>query len=295
MIFNWARCTTTTTGTGNLTLSSVSGYPTINDVVGQGPRFTYAILDDSTGAPLEAGIGYLSASTTMVREKVTETYSSGTYDNTSPSALSLAAGTKRVIFAALTRSIMAPMSVVGSAAGYKGVSNAALIGAVGAGSYNDQDQSGRMNIFPWIHEYGGEVDAFIINCTNAGSAGQILRIGMYRATHYASGYPDSLIFESGSIDVSSTGVKTSTFTAQVLPPGHYWIACLSTSSTALYTGSTGTAASVLRGPATIGNSINDLAVAGYALSVATSAMPATCPAMTWTSGLNVPHILLRAV
>lgn len=292
MNYNWARCTTTTTGTGNLTLSSVSGYPTINDVVGQGHRFAYAILDDSTGAPLEAGIGYLSASTTMVREKVTDTYSSGTYDNTSPSALSLAAGTKRVIVTALTRSLMSPLPYLGSGAGYKAVSNGALIGAVGAGSYNDQDTSGRLNIFPWIHEYGGEVDAFMINCTTA-QAAKILRIGLYRVG--SDGNPAGLIVESGSIDVASTGVKTSTFTAQVLAPGHYWIACLSDATTALYTGTTGTAASVLRGPASIGNSINDLAVAGYALSVATSAMPSTCPAITWTSGLNVPHILIRAV
>lgn len=293
MNYNWARTTTTTTGTGNLTLSSVSGYPTINDVVGQGQRFAYAILDDSTGAPLEAGIGYLSASTTMVREKVTETYSSSTYDNTSPATLSLASGTKRVIVTALTRSLMSPLPYLGSGAGYKAVSNGALIGAVGAGSYNDQDTSGRLNIFPWIHEYGGEIDAFIINCTTAGSAGQILRIGLYRVG--SDGNPAGLIVESGSIDIASTGVKTSTFTAFVLPPGHYWIAFLSTATGALYTGTTGTAGSVLKGPASIGNTLGDTAVAGYALSVSTSAMPSTCPAITWTPNLNVPHVLLRAV
>lgn len=292
MNYNWARCTTTTATSGNLTLSSVSGYPTINDVVGQGQRFAYAILDDSTGAPLEAGIGYLSASTTMVREKVTDTYSSGVYDNTSPAALTLAAGTKRVIVTALTRSVMSPLPYLGSGAGYKAVSNGALIGAVGAGSYNDQDTSGRLNVFPWIHEYGGEVDAFIINCTTA-QAAKILRIGLYRVG--SDGNPAGLIVESGSIDVSSTGVKTSTFTAQVLAPGHYWIACLSDGTTALYTGTTGTAASVLRGPQSIGNTAGDMSVAGYALSVATSAMPSTCPAITWTPNLNVPHVLLRAV
>lgn len=293
MNYNWARGTTTTTGTGDLTLSSVSGYPTINDVVGQGQRFCYAILDDSTGAPLEAGIGYLSASTTMVREKVTETYSSSTYDNTSPATLSLASGTKRVIVTGLTRSVMSPLPYLGSGAGYKAVSNAALIGAVGSGSYNDQDTSGRLNIFPWIHEYGGEIDAFMINCTTAGGGGTILRMGLYRVG--SDGNPAGLIVESGSISVSSTGVKTSTFTAFVLPPGHYWLALLSTATTALYVGTTGTAGSVLRGPQSIGNTIGDIAVAGYALSVSTSAMPSTCPAITWTPNLNVPHVLLRAV
>lgn len=294
MNYNWARGTTTTTGTGDLTLSSVSGYPTINDEVGQGQRFCYAILDDSTGAPLEAGIGYLSASTTMVREKVVRTYSGGTLTKNSPTALSLASGTKRVIVTGLDRSIMSPLPYIGSGAGYKAVSNGALVAAaIGTNGYNDQDQSGRFNIFPWIHEYGGEIDAFIINCTTAGSAGQILRIGLYRIG--SNGNPAGLIVESGSIDVASTGVKTSTFTAFVLPPGHYWIACLSTSSTAMYAGTTGTASSVLRGPQSIGNTIGDTAVAGYALSVSTSAMPSTCPAITWTPNLNVPHVLLRAV
>lgn len=294
MNYNWARCTTTTTGTGDLTLSSVSGFPTLADMTAPlGQRFCYAILDDSTGAPLETGEGYLSSSTTLVREKVDATFTGGVLDISSPTALSLSAGTKRVIVTSTTRSIMAPIPYIGSGAGYKAVSNAALIGAVGSGSYNDQDTSGRLNIFPWIHEYGGEIDAFVINCTTAGSAGQILRIGLYRVG--SNGNPAGLIVESGSIDIASTGVKTSTFTAFVLPPGHYWIALLSTSSTALYMGSTGTAGSVLRGPQSIGNTAGDMSVAGYALSVATSAMPSTCPAITWTPNLNVPHVLLRAV
>lgn len=293
MNYNWGRNTTTTTGTGDLTLSSVSGFPTLADMTAPlGQRFCYAILDDSTGAPLETGEGYLSSGTTLVREKVDATYSGGTLDISSPTALSLSAGTKRVIIASTTRSLMSPLPYIGSGAGYKGVSNGALIGAVGSGSYNDQDTSGRLNIFPWIHEYGGEIDAFMINCTTA-QAAKILRMGLYRVG--SDGNPAGLIVESGSIDVASTGVKTSTFTAFVLPPGHYWLGLLSDGTSALYVGSTGTAGTVLRGPASIGNTLGDLAVAGYALSVSTSAMPSTCPAITWTSNLNVPHVLLRAV
>ena len=290
----WARGTTSTTGTGNLTVSGVADFPTLNDVFpsSMGQRFTYSIVDPTTFAPKEAGIGYMSASTTMVRENVTHSYASGTYDETSPSAISLT-GTNLILAAPSVRSVMEPVSYIGSGAGYKGVSNGALIGAVGAGSYNDQDTSGRLNIFPWIHEYGGEIDAFMINCTTAGGAGTILRMGLYRVG--SDGNPAGLIVESGSIDVASTGVKTSTFTAFVLPPGHYWLGLLSDGTSALYVGSTGTAGGVLKGPASIGNSIGDLAVAGYALGVSTSAMPSTCPAITWTSNLNVPHVLLRAV
>jgi len=292
MNYNWARTTTTTTGTGNLTLSSVSGYPTINDVVGQGQRFAYAILDDSTGAPLEAGIGYLSASTTMVREKVTETYSSSTYDNTSPATLSLASGTKRVIVTGLTRSVMAPLPYMGSAAGYKGVGNANLFGTIGSNLYNAGDASGRFNCWPWRHEYGGEIDAFITQVTTAGGAGTILRIGLYRIG--SDGNPAGLIVESGSIDVASTGVKTSTFTAFVLPPGNYWFAYLSTATTAFYMGCTGVGLT-MRMPSSVGNALDTYGLGGYALGVSTSAMPSTAPPLTWSANLSVPNMLIRAV
>ena len=37
IVANWAKCTTTTSGTGNVTLSTVSGFPSFSDVftVGQ--------------------------------------------------------------------------------------------------------------------------------------------------------------------------------------------------------------------------------------------------------------------
>lgn len=98
---NWIRQTTTTTGTGNLTLASVSGWATFasqfaQGADGAGDYFYYAILDDSTGAPFEAGIGRMSDSTTLVRSRVLASLVSGAYSEAN-TPVNLAAGTKRVI------------------------------------------------------------------------------------------------------------------------------------------------------------------------------------------------------
>ena len=82
--------TTTTTGTGNITLSgsAPTGFQTFNAAFGTGgKRFAYCI--DSGGADWEVGIGYLSGSTTLVREEVTASSNSG-------SAVNFSAGTKTV-------------------------------------------------------------------------------------------------------------------------------------------------------------------------------------------------------
>ncbi len=84
--------TTTTTGTGNVTLSGTSptGYQTFNAAYDtSGMYFCYAIVG---GSEWEVGYGYLSGSTTLVRDQVTASsnagalvsFSSGTKDVFSP-------------------------------------------------------------------------------------------------------------------------------------------------------------------------------------------------------------------
>ena len=83
---------TTTTGTGNITLSgtAATGYRDFNSVfgTGSGNAFYYAISSNG-GVEWETGIGYLSASTTLVRQTVTASSNSG-------SLVSFSAGTKDV-------------------------------------------------------------------------------------------------------------------------------------------------------------------------------------------------------
>lgn len=86
--------TSTTTGTGNLTLAgAVTGYQTANSAFSTNNIFDYAIeAVDGSGVPAgdwEVGEGYLSASTTLVRSNVRASSNSG-------SAVNFSAGTKNV-------------------------------------------------------------------------------------------------------------------------------------------------------------------------------------------------------
>jgi hypothetical protein len=92
-IIDGAYETTTTTGTGNITLAgAVTNYQTINAVIGTNVYFTYAIR--GTGTEWETGVGYLSNSTTLVRERPIEG-SAG--DET---LVNFSAGTKNVFITA---------------------------------------------------------------------------------------------------------------------------------------------------------------------------------------------------
>ena len=81
--------TSTTTGTGDVTLAgAVSGFQTFNTAFGLSNRFYYAIIDGN-GTGWEVGEGYLSGSTTLVRERV----DSSTNSN---NAISLSANTHSI-------------------------------------------------------------------------------------------------------------------------------------------------------------------------------------------------------
>lgn len=87
--------TATTTLTGDFTLAgAVTGYRTFNTAFGVGPSFYYGIeAVDGSGVPTgdwEVGIGWLSASTTLVRNQILSNSAGTTV------AISFSAGTKNV-------------------------------------------------------------------------------------------------------------------------------------------------------------------------------------------------------
>ena len=83
--------TTTTTGTGNLTLSGTAptGFVNFNTAFGTNFGFAYAIQTSGGGSQWEVGYGYLSASTTLVRDLVLASSNSG-------AAVDFSAGSKDV-------------------------------------------------------------------------------------------------------------------------------------------------------------------------------------------------------
>lgn len=82
--------TTTSTGTGNLTTAgaSAAGLRTINSAIGTNLRFPYAVGQDDQ-SEWETGVGYLSAATTFVRERVIASSNSN-------NAVNFSAGTKKI-------------------------------------------------------------------------------------------------------------------------------------------------------------------------------------------------------
>ncbi|HNI20770.1 MAG TPA: hypothetical protein PLS35_18765, partial [Nitrospira sp.] len=80
----------TSTGTGNITLSSVNGKRTFNDEFGTGgtDKFDY-FISNQAAAEWERGTGHLSASTTLVRDTVLASSNAN-------AAVNFSAGTKDI-------------------------------------------------------------------------------------------------------------------------------------------------------------------------------------------------------
>lgn len=235
MLSNWIRQTTTTTGTGDLTLATVSGYNTFHGAFSTAQRFRYNILNDSDGSPIEIGIGHMSDSTTLVRDWVIATMVSGTYtpqENSSGQA-TLASGTKRVVCT--------------------GDASAFMTNPLRAFSRNNTDANRRLilpsnyierqsttvaiptanRLYAWPVFIGdrGPFDAIGFR----GSATGIdLDMALYRAG--VDGLPGNLVFGATAV-ASAAGMFFGTISSTVLTPGWYWAAVnASTTGLSVYRG-----------------------------------------------------------
>lgn len=99
-VANSVRDTSTTTGTGDFTLSGTapSQYISFNTAYGTAVRFPYVIRGQS-GTEWEAGLGYLSAATTLVREIVNSS-------SNSDALVNFSSGTKDVYSDMISREII---------------------------------------------------------------------------------------------------------------------------------------------------------------------------------------------
>jgi len=90
--------TTTTTGTGNITLAgAATGFVLFDAAFGTARSFNYSV-SSSGGSEWEEGLGYLSGSTTLVRDKVHRSSNGGAKVNFS-------SGTKDVFCTLLDRDV----------------------------------------------------------------------------------------------------------------------------------------------------------------------------------------------
>jgi hypothetical protein len=112
VIADRVKDTTTTTGTGDLTLSGTAptGFRTFATAVGVGNN-TYYCISSSGGAEWEVGYGTLSATTTFQRSRIIASSNSG-------AAVNFSAGTKDVFVTIPATIVQGRGSVWATANGY---------------------------------------------------------------------------------------------------------------------------------------------------------------------------------
>lgn len=217
------RESTTTTGTGNLTIAAETGYPRFSDAFPytSARRFYYSILD-ANNLPIESGIGYLTTnSNTLVREKVLATYVSSVYDNTAPTAATLGAGTKYVICTSAD---------TGTFGGYLPYSPSGANG-VSPGYQSSEINKGltatdAIDFYPIPVLARVECTGLYVNLSIGATAGKVFRMGLYQVR--SDGRPGKILMDSGNIAADTTGAKNFTLgTNVILNPGFYYFAMAS--------------------------------------------------------------------
>lgn len=223
MLAEFVKETTTTATNGNIILAAVSGFPRFSDLFSVGEPISFAVLDNTTGAPLEACHGRLSDANTLVIDRVVTSFTGGVINQTNPTALTLPAGTKRVICTPNAGSlVVAPHNIPAI-----GTDNLRLLypdgQTIGVGAH------GALTVVPNIVYYVPIVikmsqllDAVMFRLTTV-VASSNARAGIYTAG--ADGKPGIKLVESALVDTSANSPpeKICSFTARRFKPGMHYI------------------------------------------------------------------------
>jgi len=216
MFTNRVHETTTTTGTGNLTLSgAATNMRAFASVYAIDQRLPY-ILDDGVGG-FEEGIGYLSDGTTLVRESVTDSSNAGAAINIT---------TETQVFVAASAHTTMPS-----------------FGYVAPGLYADESNLypqwqnntnlviNRPQMFPCKWTKPNKINAigFTIDTVSVGKC----RVGICRDVN---GLPDTgpLLWQSGDIDTAVTGYVESSISPSLELYGQFWVMLLADNDTAKF-------------------------------------------------------------
>lgn len=219
MLANWVKQATATTGTGTMTLGSAeTGFIAFGDAFADGDVVHYSIQD---GNNREIGIGtYTASGTTLSRDTVLETLVSGTFDNTSPTAISLSGS--------------AVVSVVGSSfSQFKSGSGEPVSGGVGSANFGARADStmslaaDTLYAVPFKLEktiYCGNIGFYLIGQPSAN-----LRVALVSADNQGS--PHQVIAQSSELVATATIYTEASITSTLLTPGWYYIAFITDTAT----------------------------------------------------------------
>lgn len=219
MLANGVKETTTTTGTGTVTLAAVTGAARFSQAFSVGDIASYAIKD---GDNWEWGIGTVSAGNTLARTAITATLVSGTYTATGATAITLS-GSAEVLCAEHTGNTIAgvtPRNGTRFIAGH--LTNQVLTSSTGT-------STGTVALMPFTAPRRKfQLNSLGLLVTTLGASGTVV-LGLYSDN---AGVPGTLL-TSCTIDSSTTGRKSaSVSTALRLIPGQmYWVALLGLTTT----------------------------------------------------------------
>lgn len=277
MLANWIKQAVAAGGVGNLTLgSAISGHIDLNTAIGQGPRFPYVIED---GNNRETGIGYLSASTTLVRESILETLVSGVFDNTSPAALNVTTSAMVMIAAVASQSFRAPNTICADYpdTGY-------IMDATASGSGTVGTLANRIYLASFHLPCRAEISGMGMEVTTAATGNAVA--GIYQSISRASAVKIAQV--ANEFDTSTTGQKTASFSANiVLNPGYYAVALNLSAAPQIRTnlGSIGHLGGLYTGTANLG--------ARYGSSTYSATMPATLASSLFSAfAAGTPRLVL---
>lgn len=217
MLGNWIKQSTTTSGTGNLTLSSVTGYDTFasqfgDDTTNTPYRFFNYIIKD--GNNWEYGVGHMSSTTVLVRDICKAKFDTGTYSRFPATKLSLS-GSAADVFCDLAESHFdAPATVNQTTSGVPNDRHGEASATVTlAGNYT----------FGWPMRWSRSVLSTGIrtHCTTAGG-GTKWQMGLYAPA--SDGKVGKLIARTGDV-TPATGDTTQSWNGgnKYIEAGWYWL------------------------------------------------------------------------
>lgn len=219
MLANGAKETTTTTGTGTVTLSAVTGFPRFSQVLGVGQFVDYAIQD---GNNWEWGVGKVAASNTLERTLITAKFDSGTYSKNPATRLSLSGSA--TVFCTLHEATQGE-ALGGSNDNWSArrVFSGILVKSA------DYDTSyavpaNQMVMFPWVWPVGipRYCNGLSLNVKTTGTATK-LRVGLFEL---GATYADrKIVAETADLSATATGQRSHTISPGIyLPLSRYMIA-----------------------------------------------------------------------
>lgn len=217
MLANGVKETTATTGTGTITLSAVTGFARFASAFAVGDLVSYSIRD---GNDWEWGLGSVGASNTLSRDVCTAKFASGTYENMPATKLSLS-GSAEVYCAQHT-------GTYGARVGRSTFSSnpTRLVRSVAGATSSSTITAGSVYYVPFTVDRVFKISA--LGCrVQTGAAGATIDIGIYNSGMVSGKErPTTRICQVTGLDGTTSGEKSASVSAVLVPGQLYWSALL---------------------------------------------------------------------